>query len=407
MSSFAEMYYPIIPNKNKKDTGKVELSYSSLSIDITKKLDKKTKSKGGIFFTPPSTVHHAIQILKPYIDKYERSIDVLEPSCGSGEWIKQMLSVSNNAHVDAVEFDKTIYDAIVPHFNSNLVSIFNADFLSFNNDNVKKYDFIIGNPPYFKMLKKNVNSSLYKYFTGTPNIYILFIIRGLQMLKEGGILTYVVPYAFLSNLSYDNTRQWIYENFNILHIEFMKDKYLETKIKTVLIVFQKPCANSRPNLVENDSFVYHSKISIMFSSADEIEEMKSLAEGCVSITDFNVSKVSAFTTGEMIIGVSHGFHLRPYYTFESSLITIDDNFVKTDRTIYITGENLEYLFDCLQNEKTKRFMQLYSKNSHLNAQELMHVLPVFHCTFNSVINDMEKLIIGIRTIKMPSSSNVM
>lgn len=381
------MYYPIIPNKNTtgKNTGKNDLSYSNLSIDITKNLNKTTKSKGGIFFTPPSTINHAIQFLKPYIDKYECSIDVLEPSCGSGEWIKQMLSVSNNVLVDAVEFNKTIYDNIVPHFNSNLVSIFNADFLSFNVDNVKKYDFVVGNPPYFKMHKKNVNPSLYKYFTGCSNIYLLFIIRGLQMLKDGGILSYVVPYSFLSNLGFNNTRKWIYKNFNILRIEFIEDKYLETKIKTVLIVFQKPRADSCVNLVENDAFVYHSNISIMFSSPDEIKEMKDLVvDGCDTLADFNVSVTRTLNkNNKNAIWCYGGFAWRPNYTFKHLWVKYDVNFTFNAKSHFITGNNLEYLFECLKNEKTKRFMQLYSKNSHLNTQELMHVLPVFH--FNKKI----------------------
>lgn len=381
MPSFAEMYFPIIPNKDKKDTVKNQLSYSNLSVNITKKLDKKTKSNGGIFFTPPSTVNYAIQFLKPYIDKIEGDVDVLEPSCGSGEWIKQMLSVCNNARVDAVEFNKDIYDSIVPHFSPNLVSIFNTDFLSFNSDNVKKYDFVVGNPPYFNMRKKNVNPSLYPYFKGYPNIYLLFIIRGLQMLKEGGILSYVVPHSFLSNISFDKTRKWIYENFNILNIEFIQDKYLETTMKTVLIVFQKPCANSVVNVGKNDCFTYHSKISVMFSCPDEIKEMKNLAKGSVSVADFDVL-INEKTNGKKNgIWCDSGFAWRPYYTFKHSLITLNENFVKADHTLLITGEDIEYLFECLKNEKTKRFMQLYSKNSHLNIQELLHVLPVFHLEY--------------------------
>ena len=390
MPSFAEMYFPIIPKKNKKDTSKVEFSYSNLSVNITKKLDKKTKSNGGIFFTPPSTVNYTIQFLKPYIDKIKGNVDVLEPSCGSGEWIKQMLSVCNNSCIDAVEFNKDIYDAIVPHFSPHFVSIFNTNFLTFNSDNVKKYDFVVGNPPYFNMRKNEVNSSLYPYFTGRPNIYILFIIRGLQMLKEGGILSYVVPHSFLSNISFNQTRKWIYESFNILNIEFIKDKYLETTMKTVLIVFQKPCVNCVVNQGKNDCFTYHSKISVMFSCPDEIKEMKSLAKGSVSVANFDVlvrtcrlGASSAKTAGEIkrtgkVILCHTGFAWKPYYTFKHSLITLNDKFVKADHALIISGTDIEYLFECLKNEKTKRFIRLYSKNSQLNImKELLYVLPVF------------------------------
>ena len=71
----------------------------------------------------------------------------------------------------------------------------NNDFLSYSNE--IDYELIIGNPPYFVMKKNEVDSSYFDYFDGRPNIFILFIIRALQMLKNGGILSFVVPNFYL------------------------------------------------------------------------------------------------------------------------------------------------------------------------------------------------------------------
>ena len=354
-----------------------DLSFSQLSIDITKSLSMTVKKRGGIFFTPPSTIDFAIQLLKPFVENnLSGEINVLEPSCGSGEWIRRFVDgVSHNISVDAVEFNSSICDDIRPHFNSDLVSIFNQDFLSF--DNGKKYDFIIGNPPYFQVSKLVVDSVFYDYFVGQPNMYLLFIVKGLMMLKDGGVLSYVVPPAFLSNSSFDKARRWIYSNFQIVDIVLIEDKYLETKQKTVLIIFQKPC-NGVVDLNSNDEYTLITNVSLVFGCKSEIDEMKYLSANSVSLNDLHVELYNAINNNHhQAIIVSSGFNFNPCYTLNPSLVSISDEFVKPQHTIVIVGDDIETIYNYLQNENTKRFIKLYSKNSHLNTVELLNVLPIF------------------------------
>ena len=71
--------------------------------------------------------------------------------------------------------DKDIYNGIKDIYNDNdKINIIHKDYLDFPHD--KKYDLIIGNPPYFVMKKKQVNKAYHKYFIGRPNIFIIFII---------------------------------------------------------------------------------------------------------------------------------------------------------------------------------------------------------------------------------------
>ena len=62
--------------------------FSKLSIKLTKDLTKKEKQQDGIFFTPPTIIN---KLLK-YIEPYNSSINsILEPSCGSGEFISKII----------------------------------------------------------------------------------------------------------------------------------------------------------------------------------------------------------------------------------------------------------------------------------------------------------------------------
>ena len=60
------------------------MEYSILSKELTSKLSKVEKKDNGIYFTPPSCVHNNLQLLHPYMSTVS---NVLEPSCGSGEYL--------------------------------------------------------------------------------------------------------------------------------------------------------------------------------------------------------------------------------------------------------------------------------------------------------------------------------
>ena len=70
--------------------------------------------------------------------------------------------------------------------------------MTYNTD--EKFNIIIGNPPYFVMKKSNVESKYNSYFSGRPNIFVLFIIKSLELLENNGILAFVPQQRFLNCL---------------------------------------------------------------------------------------------------------------------------------------------------------------------------------------------------------------
>jgi adenine-specific DNA-methyltransferase len=120
---------------------------------------------------------------------------------------------------------------------SSKLRILNEDFLNYQIST--EYHFIVGNPPYFVMKKSDVDKSFYDYFDGRPNIFILFIVKSLSLLKENGILAFVLPQNFLNCLYYNKTRQYINNYFTILQILECDDEYLDTKQKTIIVIIQK------------------------------------------------------------------------------------------------------------------------------------------------------------------------
>jgi hypothetical protein len=211
------------------------MAYSLISTELTSKLSKIVKKNNGIYFTPPSCVNKNIQLLLPYITE-STCLNVLEPSCGSGEYITALHKSFPHLNITGIEYNETIYQAILKLNNAN-ITIHNLDYLQYNTD--MKFDLIIGNPPYYVMKKTEVDNVYYPYFEGRPNIFILFIIKSFSLLTDNGILSFILPKNFLNCLYYDKTRKYIAEHFQILHIvDCNDDKYIETQQDTIILIIQ-------------------------------------------------------------------------------------------------------------------------------------------------------------------------
>ena len=129
------------------------MEFHDLSKTITKELDKETKKNMGIFFTPPTIIKKILQIL--FVDHNFNIQNILEPSCGSCEFIRYLNKSLSNVNITGIEFNHLIYSKIkdISWAKKNNIQIIENNYLLFEDDTAK-YDLIIGNPPYFVMKKR-------------------------------------------------------------------------------------------------------------------------------------------------------------------------------------------------------------------------------------------------------------
>lgn len=121
---------------------------------------------------------------------------VLEPSAGTGEFLKY---VPNNATADGYEINKyslSICKILYPQFTFSgdffeQIFIKNRDSIKGRIADIKKYDLVIGNPPYgdFTGLYAGMGE---KQYTNAHNYTEYFITRGLDLLNADGLLIYIV-----------------------------------------------------------------------------------------------------------------------------------------------------------------------------------------------------------------------
>jgi type I restriction-modification system DNA methylase subunit len=231
-------------------------SYSELTLKITKDLSKSEKKAYGFFVTPPSIITILIEKTSGHISNVSR---ILEPSCGSCEFVTSLIESGkySSAVIDAVEFNKKVFDSIINITFKTPVNLIHQDFLTYENG---KYDLIIGNPPYFVMSKEDVPEKYREFVVGRPNIFGIFIIHAISMLSENGILSFIIPKSFLNASYYSKIRDYIQTTCTILDIIDFEDNndFLETQQATLGLILQKktPTVLSNFSINLGDHYVF-------------------------------------------------------------------------------------------------------------------------------------------------------
>lgn len=131
---------------------------------------------------------------------------ILEPCGGDGVFIESIIEENEFAHIDVYDLNEGSIKVLNEKFSGlPNVKIKHGDTL-LDNDLIFKsgfggiYDKIIANPPYGAWQDYEKRDILKKLF---PNLYAketygLFLYRCIELLKEGGWLTFIIPDTFLN-----------------------------------------------------------------------------------------------------------------------------------------------------------------------------------------------------------------
>ena len=398
--------------------------FSSLSKELTKKLGSKEKKDNGIYFTPNSIITDMIDECKKHNKKIKT---VLEPSCGSCQVVNKVDKAFENIKIDGIEFNNTIFTEIKELEHTNNTNLINDDYLKYYPE--KKYDLIIGNPPYFVMSKKEVDAKYHQYFTGRPNIFVLFIIKALGELSMNGILAFVLPKNFLNCNYYNELRKHITENFKIVSVkDHSNEKYIETGQDTITLIVQKKNKkkiNCKYVLKFGENTIFNTidgikKLKKYFKGATTLKAMKfevkvgtvvwnqvkdkltndntktrliyssDIVDNKLSIKEYKNPEKNNFIDQEgstdLLLVVNRGYGKGKYkfsyclidtekeYLVENHLICIK-SLEELERNILLEKYNL--IINSLKSEKTKSFIELYCGNNALNTKELAEVVPIY------------------------------
>ncbi len=175
--------------------------------------------------------------------------EVLEPSCGDGVFLRCLA----NGHlpyksVTAVEFEPEEAQK-ARAINLCDSEVINCDFHRFCLDTEKRFDLVVGNPPFIRYQYYNAEQQLLadEIFknaklkrTKLTNAWVTFVVGCTQLLRENGKMGFVIPSELLMVKYAQQLRKYLAKSFNKINIiSFENLVFEEIQQEVVLLLCEK------------------------------------------------------------------------------------------------------------------------------------------------------------------------
>lgn len=238
------------------------------------RMPKSLRKKYGQFFTSPETAAFMASL---FTIPNQDTISVLDPGAGSGilsvALIERLQNEPSISRIEVVCYEndpnilellkanldwaykhssKTVsYQIITDNYILSQMSDYNH--MLDANPNPKKFDLVIGNPPYMKVAKDAPEAvAMPDVCYGAPNLYFLFASMSLFNLRDEGELVYIIPRSWTSGAYFKRFRQEFLSIGALEHIHLFvsRDKVFEKEsvLQETIIIKVKKTA-SKPDTI--------------------------------------------------------------------------------------------------------------------------------------------------------------
>lgn len=201
------------------------------------------------FYTPPEvvqTIADAIQDSGIAVNRF------LDPSAGMGEFPKAF----DSGNVEKISFEKDILTGkILSHLHTDdKVKI--EGFETIENRYNNYFDLVSSNIPFGEISVFDASfmkqDKLHRESTRTIHNY--FFVKGVDSLREGGLMAFITSQGVMNSPSNEPVRKWLMHNTNLVSAIRLPNNlftdYAGTEVGSDLIVLQKNTAKEKPNFWE-------------------------------------------------------------------------------------------------------------------------------------------------------------
>ncbi len=223
------------------------------------------------------------------------------------------------------------------------------------------FDMVIGNPPYIRIQTLDDKSvaffnSTYKAATKNYDIYALFVEKGMTLLKEGGILGFILPSKFF-NADYGyGLRKLIAENRSLYKVVDFKDfQVFDTATTYTCLLFLRKGSNKQFEYME-------------LNDKDKFKQIKTFDSKL-----FKAAKQSAPSDGEPLTFVSDDNRsiIEKMNRVKTTLGDISENIFQG----LVTGSDRIYFVDLIEVlGKHVKVRNRYDKKEYLLEKDILKKL---------------------------------
>lgn len=211
--------------------------------------DASAEKLRGAYYTPPAI---ASFILHWGINGGQDA-DVLEPSCGDGVFLECMRDENMLFKtVTAIEYEAAEANK-ARTLGLHDSEVINQDFHRFCLDTDKRFDLVVGNPPFIryqyydpaqqKLADEIFNNAKLKR-TKLTNAWVTFVVGCTQLLRDNGKMGFVIPSELLMVKYAQQLRKYLAKTFNKINIiSFENLVFEEIQQEVVLLLCEKNDTN--------------------------------------------------------------------------------------------------------------------------------------------------------------------
>lgn len=259
------------------------------------KEDNSEQKLRGAYYTP-------LKLAEKMVDFFKNDIairTVLEPSCGDGVFIDALLEthfLKKKSTVTAIEIEKSEAEKLNKKIsNVSNITVLNEDFFEFyhKNKETKKYDLILGNPPYirYQYLEEKQREEMADILTAHGmksnkliNTWVGFMVACVHMLNMNGKIAFVIPAEILQVAYAEDLRLFLSNELSkITLITF--EELVFPGIEQEVIVFIGEKGNSKKGI----------KI-IELNNLDDLEKLNINTNGFQKLNHVHEKWTKYFTT---------------------------------------------------------------------------------------------------------------
>lgn len=246
------------------------------TLQFLQAMPKSVRKKKGQFFTSLETAEFMANMFE--LDNLGPDVSILDPGSGTGILSAALVSRLEKAgHVKSIHLVCYEMDPdVLPLLKSNMdyivnsakitvkVDIHEEDYLlsqehDFNSDllanpNPTKYDLVIGNPPYLRVMRNNPAAlAMPEVVHGAPNLYFLFASMSLFNLKDDMEMVYIIPRSWTSGAYFKAFREYFlgYGKLEQIHLFVSRDQvFKEDQVLQETIIVKVRKTNIAPATVK-------------------------------------------------------------------------------------------------------------------------------------------------------------